>query len=314
MGLFEDLLRGVTDRNLQFADFTSNDIKDLSLLDNAEFASFMNWNGHEGEFRTAPAGFNNGRYASLTGTHNDLPVSFFIGEERKTRKRGDNEEVYFVYGFFMDVEIPFHTPHVIVTANRDTALTRLSAFNGRNVDFGKFNDFYSVLATKQHETKTFELFPPDTLLKIMETIPEVSFEYHKNTIRFSFKVGQMGEELTESRLRNINKQDFVNQFNSILTVLPELIDSAKTGRINPEEFVPLKGVASPLALFVVGFVVVMFAIGALVSNNLITMDSAVPVVSGIFGLLFLTAIVSGIKAGGRRRKLAKEGWTETPSK
>jgi hypothetical protein len=314
MGFFQDLFRGAFERNLQFADFTSDDIQNLNLLDNAEFLSFSNWTGKEGEFRTAPTGFNHGRYASLNGTSGDLPVSFFIGEQRKTRKRGERQEVYFVYSFFMDVEIPFHTPHVIVTANTDTALTRLSAFNGASVDFGKFNDFYSVLATKEHEAKTFEMFPPDTLLKIIETIPDVSFEYRKNVIRFSFKVGHVNQELTEGALMDITQDEFMHQFKSILSVLPELTDSAKTGEIQPEEFVKLKGVANPLIFFVIILMSVMLGIGALVSNNIISIDSAVPVVGVLFGGFFLSAIFAGFRSGNRRRKLRKQGFTKEPPK
>lgn len=310
MNFFQKIFINLSQRSIEFADFTAHDIATLNLLNNYQFTSFTKWTGKEGEFRTAPKGYTNGKYASLIGTHNGIPISFFIGEQEKTRNIGkDKKEIYYVYSFFMDVEISFFTPHVIITPIRDTSLSRLSALNGTNIDFGKFNDFYSVLATKKHEAKTFELLPPDTLLHLIERIPDVSITYHKNVIRFEFKVLPMNEELTQEKLYTITKKDFVQQFTAILNILPEIIDSAHTARITPEEFVSLKGVVSPISYLIAGGVVLSFGLIALVINGVLPMNVVGPIFAFIAGIFLLSAVITGIKAGGRRRKMRKDGFS-----
>jgi hypothetical protein len=65
---------------LRFKDFTSSDIGSFGLLENSSFTPYSNWGGEE-QFKTSPSGFNNAKYASLSGTHNGTPIEFFIAEK-----------------------------------------------------------------------------------------------------------------------------------------------------------------------------------------------------------------------------------------
>jgi hypothetical protein len=308
MNFFTNLLQLKEERVLDFADFTSEDIGSFNLLENANFVPFSYWTGKEGEFRTKPLGATYKKYASLSGTHKDIPLSFFIAEKHIRNRNSSSYE----YEFFIDVEIPFYTTHLIVVPHSGASATSISASNGVNVELGKFNEYYNILTAKGQEAKAFEMLPPDTLLHMMERIPNSIIHYHKNVIRIQFTIEATPLNLQKNLLPLITKESFIKNFNTVIESVVEIVDSAYAGRIEPQEFVEVKGFSNKFEKLTYLYAIAFFTVWCTLFffGDKVDTSTAFLLFFGLVGFFFIVSAFAGfaaIKALTRNIRMSQDG-------
>jgi hypothetical protein len=244
-------------KRLQFADFTSDDIESFGLLEDSRFVPYVELGFKEkiellsGEPLSESMESQYSKYAKylfdqdtkfpvysiMIGYYGDVLVNFLISEGTEGG-----------YSFVVQIETDFALPHMTIIPKGHPKTTLFdNSSNSVNINFGKFSQFYNVVIPKEYEVNAFEILPPDTMVRLMEEIPDIFIHYKNSLITFEFTMIESINILSKKDLLKINKSLFVKELSVLLDSLSNILKSARTGRIALEEQAPAGSPAISLA-------------------------------------------------------------------
>ena len=236
------------------------------------------------------------KYAVIRGEVANYPAEFYIGEQHSTRKRKDSpREETPSYYLMASFTLPFWVKNVNVTPSK--------SLTGGGVKLeGDFNEFFTVHTAKGQEDAAFQILPPDTMMHLLEKIPNVYLEYYQNRLIIKVPIGSTSRPVNSQRPVSIDQTSaqFFELVEAIIYSIDELGDSAKTGRTEPEGY---KTITNGSWKVLVGAAIVFAAL--IYGFNFDGGAFAHLLIGGIFVFLFGSMVWSFI-AAKKRQELLKE--------
>jgi hypothetical protein len=233
--------------NLTFINFNAEHIAQLTgMLDNAIFISGQEWEqlpNYLNYYSQDNLGY---QHAIVRGQISGNPVDVFIGEQHLKHVQERKISYTPLYWLYIDITLPFSVPHVRVHPQATTVLAIKGLINSVNVDLeGDFSELFTVETSAENQISAFELLPPDTMLHLLEKIPDVFLEYQDNHlfIRLPLKM-DYGKSMHITFGYNTSPkihfkdtwESFCFNLHTTLAAIPELVDSANIAKIAPESF------------------------------------------------------------------------------
>ena len=282
--------------NIRFNDFDGRGIQNMTgmLGPEAQFIPVEDWVDMTPMTNNKMKPKLGGRkYAIIRGESHGYPTELCIGEQHGTRKQKDKptEEAptYFLMASFV---LPFWVKNVHVLPSK-------AIFGGGVKLEGDFNEFFTVKTANSQKEAAFQVLPPDTMLHLLEKIPDMFVEYYQNRIiikvLLSDTVSRSVDSTSPVHIRQTSAV-FFKLAKDLVDSIAELGASAQTGRTDPENYKEIKPnlwKGSLIAgLFVAGLIYTM------------TLESwVVPLY--LFGSIFLgvtITIIAFVSASIKRKK------------